>query len=329
VRAFHREHLMDELLNRLDQLSCDWRGPASLEQIRRAEAALGYPFPPELVTLYRRHDGAEPTSRCRPWRLMPLDEVIDLHIEVPRQWPTPEEADEALPWRLMDVHPFWSDDNSNYAGIYASGPLGGTICFIDHEDTDFSPRYRSIRSFVRAIVDTAERGGDDDGCDMPGDWPSDQHVEEDRALAAALEAEMGATPGDDGRRAQRAMQFMTVLPTPDSHRLVPYLDDQDMWVQERAAKELGARGHAAAIPDLARIAEHGMHNGQMASIQALGRLRTPQARAELVRLAAVLPDDFGPYLGGALRECGCEVEFDKQCHWRYRQPGAAEWIPLR
>ena len=115
------------------------------------EAALGATLPAAARELYRRCGGI--TDRVRtalPMRLMPPTDVVDtLQIL----------ADG------MDVyrpHPaaryLFSDDNSNWVGIFVEGPLCGKLTILDHDLGSNAPRFSDLASFLEKLLAAADRG---------------------------------------------------------------------------------------------------------------------------------------------------------------------------
>lgn len=69
------------------------------------------------------------------------------------------------------------------------------------------------------------------------------------------------------------MELGPVPPAEETATIVPFLDDDDMFIQERACELLGERRFAPAAGALRRIAREGMPNGRQAAKRALVRLR--------------------------------------------------------
>lgn len=68
---------------------------------------------------------------------------------------TKEEFDDMKSWSekyLPEVCLLWSNRNGNFAGVYRSVSLIGKICIVDHEEEMYAPLFRSIDSFIAAVV---------------------------------------------------------------------------------------------------------------------------------------------------------------------------------
>ncbi len=234
-----------------------------------------------------------------PFRLMPIAEAIDFH-----------RIAQCEGWTESGVRVFWSDDNSNYAGFYVTGPLRGRLCYIDHEETDLSPVYRSLRSFLEAMLAAMDEGCD--WPDLPTDYPAyrptakPEEAQHDWAAAQALRPLLEGAE-DDRERQYAAFCIMALAPFEQTEALLGFLWDDDMWVQERCCAILGRRKYDPAVPQLAEVAIRGGHNGRGAAIKALGAIASEASLAQLLQLIGKLPPGYAGYLGRALQGCGCEV----------------------
>jgi hypothetical protein len=141
---------VEAIIRKLSTLQEAALPPLTRDVVERLEVQLGARLPPELVTLYLHHGGARRSSL--PARLLPPKELVK------------EQAPLAsLDWngrvkgRLLFV---WTDDQSNYAAVYADGPATGKVCIIDHDQPSAAPRFGSVAAFYRALF--AAHAKDDD-----------------------------------------------------------------------------------------------------------------------------------------------------------------------
>lgn len=235
--------------------------------VQSLETELGAQLPAPLRGLYgQRHDGQSASLACMS--LMPPRDVIVIHRELSAR---------------MDMHGtclFFSDGDADHAGVYVGGPLRGKAHFFFHEEPDLSPRYRSVDSFVM----TMRRSGRD-WSEMDTDYPaiqppSSEESRADRELAGQMQASFEKET-DPLERVHYAYCAMVLTPPEDTASLVPYLRDDDMWIQARACAILGMRKYEPAVDELAEVALHGGHNGSMAALRALGCIRTRRAMQHL------------------------------------------------
>jgi hypothetical protein len=172
--------------------------------------------------------------------------------------------------------PFLTDDNSNYWCLYVGGPLKNMTCYLSHEEVDLTPRFRSLASFLAAV--NAPAVGDDLGvvADALFDFPSRQvspTYAQDQEIIRALYTTLGAGTADDERRKQTAFALLALTAPPDIETtLYPFLDDEDMYVQERAIELLGFHRYQPAQAKLTELVTTAQHNGQLAAKIALQKI---------------------------------------------------------
>jgi hypothetical protein len=228
-----------------------------------------------------------------------------------------------LGWSGSGVRIFWTDDNSNYAGVYVEGPLTGRVAYVDHDEVDLSPVFSSVDSFLAKFVTAAKKGVD---------WHEMKQEPPPRTRGRASTRKQGplemlraklAVTTDADARARLAMSIMKVTPLDETESIVPFLDEEDMYVQERACVILGERKYEPAVEKLGRVAKDGTANGVTAAIRALGQIGTERCRRAL-RAAAIREPRRDTYVAWALEESGCEIE-EEDDRWRYRLPGEKRW----
>ncbi|UNK20304.1 HEAT repeat domain-containing protein [Paenibacillus sp. N3/727] len=212
----------------------------------------------EILELHKEKQNANEFAL----RVMDSDEVIELieflsDIEV-----------------YQNIIPLWTDDNSNYVGVFYQCPLKHRVCYIDHEETDISPSFRSVSSFIRSI----EQDPDLDWRELKKEYPvetesSIQDLEDDQKSIDELNHLLNSNDLDDDLRCQLLFSIMALTPKMHLDSLVKYLDDEDMYVQERACEILGYHRYIPAKDKLIEVSESGMHNGKQAAKRALSRLR--------------------------------------------------------
>ena len=282
---------IDDLLRRMRDTFGPFNDPAGEADLRSLQKALG-PLPEDVLRLYRDHDGSNaappPGEAWLPARLLPVREAIETNAEL-----TAAFADEP---RAGEIAWLWTDDNSNYVGVYTSGELKGWLTKVDHEEPLLTPAYRSVAGFLRRFIEAAPGVADEseeavDVVMVPREVPvledDPAHVESDRRLAR-LFRERHAAEGDETLRRFYAECAICLTPAGDTASLLPFLSEDDMWVPESAIRLLELRRYVAGIEHVERVARGGKMNGYMAAIRMLVRLRTPEAESALRRLEATL-----------------------------------------
>src|SRR5688572_6727002 len=108
----------------------------------------GRPVPAAVAALDAAFDGQsdEPQLPRYPWRLMPADEVIRIHdlMQAQAGWLSP----------APNVRYVWSDDNSNWAGVFVTGPLAGMVHVLD---TTSRTRCRAIARWRASSLSSCAR----------------------------------------------------------------------------------------------------------------------------------------------------------------------------
>lgn len=216
-------------------------------------------------------------------RMMSTSEVAHTLCTVRKNFPDLLDRGAAL---------FWTDDNSNYAGVFLTEPLRGRPFFLNHDSPNDAPRFRSVEYFCGSLVAAAER--DQPWVEMESDYPrlsnpADPENDEDRAIAKACLRHLG-TAQSEREYSRLAHCALSLLPPLDFALVLPLLRSTDMWVQEGTCEVLGLWRRVEAVPDLLRVGRTGMHNGQVAAVRALRRIATPEARAA----ARMLQSELGP-----------------------------------
>lgn len=271
---------MRELIERIRTVKPDLSPGLDSRSIEEFERALGAPLPADLVELYRDHNGMPPF--LLPMRSLSSADVIRDSAAIRNAFPGTLAPETAV---------FWTDDNSNYAGVFLSEPLSHRVFFLDHEEPDDSPRFRSVHSLVSALVANPDR----DWCELSSDYPfrqgRDAFAIDDRTLSHFYLEQYRDNPVD--RR--KAFIAMALLPLGDTGLVLPLLKDADPWVQERACETVGFHGYAPGIALLADVARTGHGNGRIASIRALQRIGSREARLVLSDLSKELGEAYAPY----------------------------------
>jgi hypothetical protein len=134
--------------------------PATADEIEELIRVLGVPLPSAVRTVYEDHGFEEDASSGLCLRLLSPTEAVQTITDLRRL---------GVPYEDHELGTFWTDDNGNYAGVFASGQLAGRVFRIDHEGTSPEPCWRSIESFYDALSDGRDAGLD--WSDLATDYP--------------------------------------------------------------------------------------------------------------------------------------------------------------
>ncbi len=277
---------MREIIDEIESLNLELRPPASVDLILKLRGEF-VDLPHELIALFQHHNGSDADCYL-PMRLLPIEEVIETTKEL-RSIP------ELVGNKSFQPVFCWTDDNSNYAGIFVDTELSGRVFILDHDDCPAIPAFRSVRSYYEQLL--IVRKSDQDWYELTRDYPSLNaddvtfESEADTALARNyLDLYLSGDPENDSIWAFYAMALSGFK---DSELIMQLLDSSNMWVQERACKLLGQRRCVAAIPRLRDVALNGMHNGRSASVLALKNMNTPEASKVISELKPKMENKFG------------------------------------
>ena len=249
------------------------------------------PLPEQVITLYQDHDGSDQypaiPRKTLPLRLMPIAEVLKT-----REQMAPYEK------RMAKVGPiawFWTDDNSNYAGVYLDGLLAGWVCVLDHEEPLLVPSFRYVESFmVHLLADLRGVHGKNRFCDLPSlrreypkSAPDAAHDDQDWVFSEIFRKQW--TDEADAELAQLfAMCGICLTPFEKTSEASVFLDVDDMWIPAAAVRLLAIRRWRGGVEQLERLARDGHPNGDGAAIGLLARMNTNESRNAVTRLRRTL-----------------------------------------
>jgi hypothetical protein len=172
--------------------------------------------------------------------------------------------------------PITTDGNSNYWCLYADGPLKNMLCHVGHDEPSLEPRFRNLSSLIDAINSHPDCSDINDFEDTIFDFPSRQVSKsqlQDKEIIGELYKIFEAETDDDQIRTQTAFSIMALTPSTDIEQTIyPFLDDEDMYVQERAIEMLGFHKYQQAVGRLSELATNARHNGQTAAKMALKKI---------------------------------------------------------
>lgn len=255
--------------------------PAAPQALETAQQELDCRFPEPVLALYADHNGMPASKEWLPMRLMSLEEVIDFHKVVLEYG-----------WDLWGLRIFWTDDNSNYAGLYITGPLEGKVCWIDHGEIDPTPVYASVHSFLRTQLESLPKEIDWD--EFPRDYPALQpssdleRIAQDKQIIETLRTLYESSEEDE--RIYNAYCIMALTPYEQIDTLLDFTYDADSEIQARVCDILGQRRYEPALDRIAEIVFHGTYpNGPSAAIRALGNIGSEATRARLLELSITMP----------------------------------------
>src|SRR5882724_2034644 len=141
------------------------------KKIDALERKLRCKFPKEVRTFYEKVGGLreDQWDGTLPMRPMPPSEIVETFELL-----TGEDMYSAS----KEARYLFTDDGSNWAGIFVAGPLVGKVTLLDHDSSWPLPVFRDFDSFCAALV--VAQANDQSWHEMPADYPLSESA--DKAL---------------------------------------------------------------------------------------------------------------------------------------------------
>jgi len=220
------------------------------DAIKRLERTLGARFPDQVRELYafcgglhdKRWTGVPPMRLMRPKEVIETAEILRDSAEV--YSPSPR------------ARYLFTDDGSNWVGVFVRGPLKGKLTILDHDAPEVCPRFSDLSSFIDKLVEAGRR--DDDWPDMDTDYPLRR--DSDAALIADagplahryLDRYRAATAVEKAVRA--ATTALHLLPPANESVLRELLGSPHQYVRYVTLKVVGLHQATALVPTSRRTA---------------------------------------------------------------------------
>ncbi|MCY6371756.1 hypothetical protein [Clostridium ganghwense] len=194
-------------------------------------------------------------------RLMKMDEILEM-----KQFLDKFEV-------FKNLIAIWTDDNSNYICMYYSGPLKYRICYLNHEETDVSPQFRNVKTFINELEKDEECDWDELVKDYPNECDiSRNDMETDLNAIKELNSMLNNSDLDEDFRTQIIYSILALTPYDYLDSIIKYLDDEDDYVQERACDIVGFHRYNSAICKLKELCITGKINVPGAAERALRQM---------------------------------------------------------
>lgn len=168
-----------------------------------------------------------------------------------------------------------TDENSNYWCINVSGPMKGMICYLSHDEPNLEPKFKDISSFLKVIDENPEAYDFYDLEETSFDFPNSKNPPEfieRKQIIEELKTNFHSE-NDEDVRLQIAYSIIVLTSVEEiEDSIYPFLDDEDMYIQERAIQILGFHKYKPAKEKLIEMKNSVMPNGQTAIGIALKKL---------------------------------------------------------
>ncbi|AMM50713.1 hypothetical protein TH61_05325 [Rufibacter sp. DG15C] len=230
----------------------------------------------------------------------------------------------------LPLLPFLTDGNSNSVGIYCSGVFRGMLVYLDHEDLDFTPAFKSVDSFTEHLwLNEPENIGEET------EYPRAKGAEEDYPLFLLSLTNYRETEDRD-TKTYWALCALNFVPDDEPGILREFLLSGDKLVHEKACAVIRARKDCRFIEDLGSLVDFSaaQTNKNIAAINTLGELGTAESRQTLLSLVeGKETGGYGIYLLHALGRCGVETKKvpNQMKGWEFYflDEEKGEWLQLK
>jgi len=173
--------------------------------------------------------------------------------------------------------PLLTDENSNYWCIYVDGSMKGMICYLSHDEPNLEPKFKDISSFLKVIKENPETYDFYDLDETLFDFPIAEdptEFQERKQIIEELKTDFNLENDEDVRMQIAYSIIAMTFPDEIEENIYPFLDDEDMYVQERAIQILGFHKYKPAKEKLIALKNSVMPNGQSAIEIALKKINT-------------------------------------------------------
>lgn len=175
-----------------------------------------------------------------------------------------------------DIIPIMTDNQSNYICVYKSGVLFGKVCYVSHEEISMEPKFRSIESLITAINQNPDCWEWLDLPEIAFDYPQKRNapgMQDDKKIISLLWDSLYKET-DDEIKVQTAFCIMALTSLENLEDIYLFLDDNDMYIQERAIRIFGFHKYKPAVEKLRELETTAKHNGKLAAKLALKKIES-------------------------------------------------------
>lgn len=168
-----------------------------------------------------------------------------------------------------------TDENSNYWCLNVSGPMKGMICYLSHDEPNLEPKFKNISSFLNAINKNPDAYDFDDLDESLFDFPNSKNPTEFNRRKQIIEELKNNLKSEGGEDVKQQIAFSIIamsLADEIEENIYPFLDDEDMYIQERAIQIIGFHKYKPAKEKLIELKTSAMPNGQTAIGIALKKM---------------------------------------------------------
>ncbi len=173
--------------------------------------------------------------------------------------------------------PILTDHNSNYWCLYVGGKLKGTVCHLSHGEVNLEPKFKNITKLINTINNNPNAYDFNELNFQVFDYPKRENeidLDNREVIITELLTELEqVSENKEELRQQLAFSIMALVKSAEIESYVyPLLDDEDMYIQERAINIIEFHKYEPARNKLIELTKKAMVNGKSAAERALKEL---------------------------------------------------------
>jgi len=194
--------------------------------------------------------------------------------------------------KIPELKIFWMDGESNFIGIFVSGPMVGRLALIGHDtNVDCAPLYRNLNSFVASMAAGPEAPESEWHYQVDyintGDemrvGASNAEIEDDIECIEQIKRLLDSTDEPIRKRFLNSC-VISLTPKENAAELLPLTESPDHHVCGRACAMLGYYQFDEASRKLAEIAVDAKNPARFMAIDGLGLMKTEIAKFCLIEM---------------------------------------------
>lgn len=170
-----------------------------------------------------------------------------------------------------------TDRNSNYWCVYVDTAIKGMVCYLSHDELNLEPKFRSISNLIDTIDNNLDVFDLEDFNEKHFEFPATKEIidfTERSRLVEQLFTELKVETDEDCIQ-QLAFAIMVLSSNNEIEtNIYPFLDNEDMYIQERAIQFLGFHKYKPAREKLIELKTTAMENGKSAAKIALREINS-------------------------------------------------------
>ena len=145
----------------------------------------------------------------------------------------------------FELLPIFTNAESDFVGVFTTGILKGKVACVNHGEIDFSPRFRSLKSFINSINNTPIEF---DWQDLPldcFDYPTKKELsqaeqeEDNEVLDECWNLIAQKNFVSSGNYELIAKSILNLTPYTNLEKVLCFLADENVFVQNQAIRVIG------------------------------------------------------------------------------------------